>query len=556
MMCVLNWKKQFQPWILARGEAYFQEGCVQDLVRTEDGYEALVHGSEDYEVNIILDGDSIQDMFCDCPYAEDGNNCKHMAAVLFAVMATDEVPSNTKCEEDDIPPADLVASIPEMELRPLITELAVQNRQFYLQLLLRYGNPKIGLYMKTLKQAYAAIGERYADRSGYIDYQDTYHYAKDTADFLSGQVALLLENGKPLAAVEVGMDVLKGYYSYNIDDSNGDSYMVEEAMGELCTKALHTAEEDEVIQVFDFLENCAHSTQSNWEVREFAKEALFQDFSGTRIQQKQLKFLDETIAQIQAKGYERRYSSSYELETTLKRRFKLMQSLSFTEDELDAFLTRYNVQPSVRKLQVERLLKLGKTDDAIQLLQEGKRVNQDDERIVAQYSEQLIDLYEQKGCRKAMLEELEYSIFTLRTDSLEMLHRLKKVCSPEQWVKYRERFLSLRSSIAFDLMQEEGLWERLFAGVVKSGSLYILDRYERVLKTRYPSELCQIYQNYLLKEAENVSNRKEYQSLMTYLKKLKSYPDGTNLTAKIAADWRVRYQRRRAMMDELGKAGF
>ena len=32
-------------------------------------------------------GDPIEDMLCDCPYAEDGNYCKHMAAVLFAVDA-------------------------------------------------------------------------------------------------------------------------------------------------------------------------------------------------------------------------------------------------------------------------------------------------------------------------------------------------------------------------------------------------------------------------------------------------------------------------------------
>ncbi len=38
-------------------------------------------------MEILLDGNSIEDMFCDCPYAEEGNYCKHMAAVLFAVDA-------------------------------------------------------------------------------------------------------------------------------------------------------------------------------------------------------------------------------------------------------------------------------------------------------------------------------------------------------------------------------------------------------------------------------------------------------------------------------------
>lgn len=48
---------------------------------------ATVCGTDDYEVLINLDGDreksNIKSMFCSCPYADSGANCKHMAAVLF-----------------------------------------------------------------------------------------------------------------------------------------------------------------------------------------------------------------------------------------------------------------------------------------------------------------------------------------------------------------------------------------------------------------------------------------------------------------------------------------
>ena len=43
----------------------------------------MVSGSDDYEVNIYFSDGEIEDMYCDCPYASDGNNCKHMAAVLY-----------------------------------------------------------------------------------------------------------------------------------------------------------------------------------------------------------------------------------------------------------------------------------------------------------------------------------------------------------------------------------------------------------------------------------------------------------------------------------------
>lgn len=34
-------------------------------------------------MEIELEGENVIHMTCDCPHAESGNNCKHMAAVLF-----------------------------------------------------------------------------------------------------------------------------------------------------------------------------------------------------------------------------------------------------------------------------------------------------------------------------------------------------------------------------------------------------------------------------------------------------------------------------------------
>lgn len=83
-MLANGWQTLFKPHILDRGEAYWQQGHVAELHRTPDGIQAVVAGSEDYEVEIELDDGMVCDMYCSCPYAEDGSACKHMAAVLFA----------------------------------------------------------------------------------------------------------------------------------------------------------------------------------------------------------------------------------------------------------------------------------------------------------------------------------------------------------------------------------------------------------------------------------------------------------------------------------------
>lgn len=52
--------------------------------------EAVASGTENHGVEIELGrGGSSACMFCTCPYAAEGNTCKHMAAVLF-VMEEDQ----------------------------------------------------------------------------------------------------------------------------------------------------------------------------------------------------------------------------------------------------------------------------------------------------------------------------------------------------------------------------------------------------------------------------------------------------------------------------------
>lgn len=76
-------KNLFAPHILEGGYDYFCEDAVEDMEVSEDLLKASVIGTEEYEVAIALLDGEIKDMYCSCPYAEDGRNCKHMAAVLY-----------------------------------------------------------------------------------------------------------------------------------------------------------------------------------------------------------------------------------------------------------------------------------------------------------------------------------------------------------------------------------------------------------------------------------------------------------------------------------------
>ena len=202
------WKDWFQPHILERGRVYFEEGRVSELERTEDGYVAIVEGTEEYEVEILLEGDSVEDMLCDCPYAEDGNTCKHMAAVLFAVAA-EPAEKKAPTTKKRLTPVGLVEKIPDGQLRPLLTELISADEKLYRALLLRYGETTLDECMKTLKRELASI------------YRDSDDFECDIADFIQQQSQMLLGRGEPLPALRVGMDALREFASYEEEENCG-----------------------------------------------------------------------------------------------------------------------------------------------------------------------------------------------------------------------------------------------------------------------------------------------------------------------------------------------
>ena len=544
-----SWKNWFQPHILERGRTYFEEGRVSDLERTEDGYTATVEGTEEYEVEILLDGNSLEDMLCDCPYAEGGNTCKHMAAVLFAISAAEPSKKKTPVKKERLTPAGLVEKIPDGQIRSLLTELISADEKLYRALLLRYGETTLDECMKTLKKELASIGNQYADCHGYINYRDADEFEGDMADFIGRQTQILLGRGEPLLALRAGMDALREYASYETEE---DCAYVDDAMDAMLTDILCVCKKDEV---FDFLLKYAGSAGEHWIVQDFVEQAIFSRFSGETFDRKKLELIDGQIADLEVSG-KQGYSREYEMEQLLTRRFDLMKKLSSPKEELDAFLERYTNYSDIRKLRVQQALEDGKMDEAIRLLEEGKSADCDKPGLVAEYSEWLMNLYGQQRQRDKLIKELEYHIFVLSSGGMEMLNRLKKVCTPAQWVEYRERYLSGRNYHKLELMESEGLWERLMKAVVKSKNLSILDRYEAALKKRYPDEMLGAYACILTKEAAAASKRKRYQELVHYLKKLGSYPGGTEQAARLAEDWRTRYIRRRAMMEELRNAGF
>ncbi len=81
----MKWDYMFGRTILERGRRYFANNRVRELSQEGSAYHAEVVGSKVYDVTVNLINEKRPRMSCNCPYAKDGNRCKHMAAMLYAI---------------------------------------------------------------------------------------------------------------------------------------------------------------------------------------------------------------------------------------------------------------------------------------------------------------------------------------------------------------------------------------------------------------------------------------------------------------------------------------
>lgn len=117
-----NFEKLFGGQYLERGRDYYKEGAVKNVLKEGNTVTANVQGNSLYRVSIDL---KTKEMECSCPC---DFNCKHMAAVMYALRAN-------KADETDKLFAPL-KSKPKEELEGIIKSMVLEN-------------PELAIYINT-----------------------------------------------------------------------------------------------------------------------------------------------------------------------------------------------------------------------------------------------------------------------------------------------------------------------------------------------------------------------------------------------------------------------
>lgn len=562
----MNWKKLFAIHILERGYDYYCDDAVENMEISDDIIRADVIGTEDYEVEISLSNGEVTDMYCSCPYALDGRNCKHMAAVLY------EWSENYMDEEEETERTDLLKSeftINSYEKkRTVVEELVVgakeeDVRSFLMsiltedeKLLLRFHNmvnkqvtlEDVNNYIRQID----VIADRYLGRNYFISYYEAKGFISELQEIIDEDICSMIDNGNYLSAFEIINYIFVLIGDVDMDDSDGGTGMLADRIYHLWVELLSKVSPEDKDKMFNWFTEHLDGSVIDY-LEEYIEQIIMEEFEEKEFAQAKLEFVESMIERSEKK--ESDWSRSYAVGKWAIRYLEMLKVKKASKEQIEEICKRYWNNSSVRRYYIEMYMKKKDYNRVLQVLDESILLDKEYKGLISEYSEKKKEIYRLLGNKNAYLEQLWKLVLEHEPGDLELYRELKKQYSTEEWlVKREEVFKKLPTYANVErLYKEEKLYDRLLGYVLSSPGLYALQEYESVLKKEYPKQILDKYKDEVNKMAVHTSDRKHYSYLVSLLRKMQDIKGGIKLVEIIVGEWKVKYRNRPAMMDELRK---
>lgn len=575
----MNWQKLFASHILERGYDYYCDGAVENIEIGRDDIRADVVGTEDYEVEISLNDGKVTDMYCSCPYAAGGNNCKHMAAVLYewtADIMDENEPEDTDNEDMDddadaesmdlFEPAVTVCDYKKKSaaVEKLVTSAERDIVQAFLvsvlaedkKLLLRFRNmvnkcatnEDVEDYFEQIDE----IADRYLGRDHFINYYQAYDFMLELEEIIDKDVRRMIDNGSHISAFHVMNHIFVLLGNVDMDDSGGETSMLAEQIYQLWLELLTKVNAQDKRKMFIWFTTHMDGSVIDY-LEEYIEQIIMEEFKEPEYEQDKLSFMEEMIEKAEKKdsGWSRDYAVGKWTVTYLK----TLEEKNAPEDQLEEICKKYWNNSGVRRYYIDRYFEKKEYDRVLQVLDESIELDKAYRGQVLEYNQKKKEIYRLQGNKSAYIEQLWKLVLEQSAGDLDIYKELKAQYSEKEWlIKREELFKKLPANAHIDrLYKEEKLYDRLLAYVLKSSGLYAVQSYENVLKKEYPKQILSKYQDEVNKMASCTGNRKHYADLVALLRRMKQIKGGSEIVETIVEEWKIKYRNRPAMMDELSK---
>ncbi|MBQ7186736.1 MAG: SWIM zinc finger family protein [Ruminococcus sp.] len=537
----MDWKELFEKKILDRGRDYFKSGYVSELEITDSEINTVVEGTEDYEVHITLAAGEVADMECTCPYAEDGWDCKHMAAVLYAYNAAAKAPKKPDKKQPSL--EELVAGADEQTVRDFLLGVLKEDKALLLKFRTLMTSPGDSIDAKLYQNHIDRIIREHGGRDGFIEYRDAGRFIREMEKVLYDEIVPLADTHL-IDAFKLSLYLFREVSNADMDDSDGhlggfgNDVLAE---WETMINKSDSAQKQQMLELF--LSHLDGSVIDYME--EFIEAAVFDDFDEPEHLSRKLEFIDDRLTQLlSAKDRSEYYISSW-----LMKRLDMMEQLEFSEDEISEFCKKYYEFSDIRERMTDSLIEQKNYDRAIGILKDSLELDRDKRGLVRDCHLKLKVLYKLIGDDKGYHDELWE--LAVRFSGIEELRELRSL-HPDDWAETREKlFAEADPHDLPEFYKEEKLFDRLRDYIKAHCNIYTLRNYESILSEHYPAFILEKYAAWLRSAARNTADRKTYAEWAARLKKMSKWKGGKEVVAEVVKEWREVYAKRPAMMQEL-----
>jgi len=508
----MNWRKCFNSEIIERGEDYYRSGMVDDLAHDAAGnFCAQVHGSSDYNVRVRLNiNREICDFECDCPHFSDGNNCKHIAAVLL------------KWEDEN------QSSRHEVRHTKLRT-------------------------IPELRQEIANLRWTYSGSSNHIEYWQAYEFLQKMLSILNVDVANFLDHGQFTEALKLTEILLENFSHINIDD--------DDKLGEFCAyifeswEKIYRATDDEFhCSMFEWFAGQMKASSFENINTDFIVDSILDFwnsyFESTEFYELKLSVFDTQITKaLQNDDLSLR---DFELERWLSAKVELVKK-SNSDDNIENFYLENWQYDYLKRSYIDWLMQQKQYDEAIQAIRqivETEEINADDRKYYYNQMDFIYHYLNDDIMRRNCLMEL----IRMGDKVPEHFAAIKTLYHVDEWPEVCRKIIR-QVPTAHEraaLYCREKFYQELYDEVAHDRSRMLLQNYSNFLSKKYPTEILTMYKELLNEEASNSTGREHYRKLASLLRRVKRLPGGEATTRELLDDWRSKYKNRRAMWEELG----
>jgi len=447
-MITLDNFENFVPYkILMRGEEYYDTDAVSELEETSPGeWTATVEGTDDYNVEISMNGKEVESWYCDCPY--DGEICKHVVAALLAIRDNNKRVSRsafskmrivTKEEEVVQPDVDikqLLSFISPQEISTFISEYASTNPEFKAALLKRFifkessSTSKGKDYRTEIQKIFNSFGDskksRYHNR--YNDYSRDWETVFNRMDVFLKKADFFLSLGDMDSTIAIALQTLRSIgenYEDELlyiddDDDFGTSLYCEHAGGLLMKVVGHpkTTQKQKTDILQELRQIAEISTYRNYGIYDI-DELMMQINLSIQPTEKALELID---------GLLETRKDTHDLYQLVLRKVNLLLEQN-EEQKANETIRQYLYLTEIREMEVEKLIVRCQYDEAIRMLMEYYNKPSLDDHSKAMLTYTLSEGYRLKGDKQGQKHYLALSAIADLKSAVKEYVSLRKLAS-------------------------------------------------------------------------------------------------------------------------------